>query len=240
MNAWSKSSVRSIWHLYAEGITFIGVCSCATASLFGFDVTIRVTPLFALLAVGFHFAIILSQPSTKRVAPALLPSHLDESSITREGAWPMDIPLKMRTKIIWSAVTAGAIGVPGAFGAHADVPLLAGIWATLLVLLAKDAGAELDKAKATKIVAAIFLGISFFGTGFKLANTYFAYTVIGTLPAIIANVGANGSITYLFGKAAARAFLAEGATGPAESIGANILAIMVAMLKGNSGGPDIT
>src|SRR4051794_16777769 len=142
----------------------------------------------------------------------------------------------MRTKIIWSSVTAGAVGIPGAFGAHADVLILIGIWTTLLVLLAKDAGSDLDKAKATKIVAAITVGISFFGTGFKLANTYFAYTVLGTLPAIIANVSANGGITYLFGNAAARTFLAEGASGPAESIGANILAIMIAMLKGKNGG----
>jgi len=154
----------------------------------------------------------------------------------------MNIPLRMKTRIMWSSAAAGAVGVPGAFGAHLDLMAITAIWATLLVMLADQAGSSLDKAKAAKIVAAILAGITFFGTGFKLANTYFAYTGIGTIPAVIANVGANAGITYLFGNAAARSFLSEGTSGPAQSIGASILAIMVSMLTGTdtSGPSDIT
>lgn len=150
----------------------------------------------------------------------------------------MDIPFGMRTRIICSSVTVGAVGIPGALGAHLDVVAIAGIWGNLLLMLGKQAGAEFDKAKATKIVAVILAGVGLFGTGFKLANTYFAYTGIGTIPAVVLNAGANASITYLFGKAVARTFLAEGATGPADSIGASILALMVGGLTGkNPDGP---
>jgi uncharacterized protein (DUF697 family) len=138
----------------------------------------------------------------------------------------MDLPLRMKTAIGWSAGLAGAVGVPGAFAAHGDVPILIGIWTTLLVRLAFLAGKDLDKGKAAKIVAGVLLAIGGFAGGVKLMTTAIAYTGIGTIPAMVANAGANATLTYFFGRSTAKVFLSNDHLDSASAIIAAIVAIM--------------
>jgi len=138
----------------------------------------------------------------------------------------MEIPLRMKTAIVWSAVLAGAVGVPGAFGAHADVLALTAIWITLLIRLGILAGKDIEKGTAAKIVAGVLLGIGGFAGGVKLMTTAVAYTGIGTIPAIIVNAGANAALTYYFGRSVAKVFLSEDLHDSASAIIAAILAMM--------------
>lgn len=138
----------------------------------------------------------------------------------------MEIPLNMQATIIRRSLAAGGIGIPGAFGAHLDVAPIAVVWTEMLVRLAGQARREMDKAKAAKIVAGVLAGIGIFKVGFKAANTYFAYTGIGTVPAVLANVGVNGVATYLFGRACAQLFLSSRPLDSAESIAMSILGLI--------------
>lgn len=141
----------------------------------------------------------------------------------------MKLPWRMHQTIIWSSLSTAVAGVPGAFMAHGDVMIIAAIWTTMLIALAKQSGATMEKAKAAKIIAGVLAGIGGFAGGVKLANTYFAYTGVGTVPAMIINAGANAILTYLFGKAVARVFLSDGSERPAEVI---IGAILTALAGG--------
>jgi uncharacterized protein (DUF697 family) len=138
----------------------------------------------------------------------------------------MELPFPMKTAIGWSAGLAGAVGVPGAFVAHADVPILVGIWITLLVRLAVLAGKDLDKGKAAKIVAGVLLATGGFAGGVKLMTTAIAYTGVGTVPAVIANAGANATLTYFFGRSTAKVFLSNDHLDSVSAIIAAIVAIM--------------
>ncbi len=122
----------------------------------------------------------------------------------------MGLPIRMQSAIIWSAVGAGGAGIPGAFGAHVDLGALALIWTGLLLRLGYLAGVKLDEGKAAKIAAGVITALGGFVGGVKLANTYFAYTGVGTIPAVVANMGANATLTYLFGRSAAKIFLSNG------------------------------
>jgi uncharacterized protein (DUF697 family) len=140
----------------------------------------------------------------------------------------------MKTAIVWSATAAGVVGVPGAFGAHADVLALVAIWTALMVRLGILAGKEIEKGVAAKVVAGVLVGIGGFAGGVKLMTTAIAYTGIGTIPAIIVNSSANATLTYYFGRSVARVFLSKDLH---DSAGAIITAI-VAMMTGGGGGGD--
>lgn len=144
----------------------------------------------------------------------------------------MAIPANMNGTILWTAGSLGGVGLFSAFAAHADVAVITGAWATMLVTLAVQAGHSLDKDKALKIVAGVLLGVGGLVGGTKLATTYFAYTGVGTIPAMLANASANATLTYLVGKAAATAFLETETLGTASSIVGSILAI----INGSPGG----
>lgn len=138
----------------------------------------------------------------------------------------MAIPLNMQATILRRSLVAGGIGIPGAFGAHLDVAPLAALWTEMLLRLAGQAGQEMEKAKAAKIVAGVLAGIGTFKMGFKAANTYFAYTGIGTVPAIVANASVNGVATYLFGRSCATLFLSSRVGDSVASIVFSILGMM--------------
>ena len=142
----------------------------------------------------------------------------------------MELPVRMKATILWSALAAGAVGIPGAFGAHADVPVLLGIWTTLLIRLASQAGESMSKATAAKVAAGVLVGIGGFQAGVKLATTYFAYTGVGTIPAIIVNAGANASLTYIFGRAAGKVFLSNSLQDSA----AEVIRAIVFFITGNA------
>lgn len=140
----------------------------------------------------------------------------------------------MKRAILWHSLAAGGVGIPGAFAAHGDLVAITAIGVTLFIQLAVKAGKQMDKATATKIVAGVLAGIGGFAGGVKLANTYFAYTGVGTVPAIVVNAGANAGLTYLFGKAVASTFLAENTEITVEALVRNIILI----ITGKGGGPD--
>jgi uncharacterized protein (DUF697 family) len=141
----------------------------------------------------------------------------------------MELPLKMKATIVRCSMGAAGVGIPGAFAAHGDLVAIGAIWTTMLIRLATHAGENLENSKATKIVAGVFAGIGLFKVGFKLANTYFAFTGVGTLPAMIANASVNGGVTYLFGRASGKLFLSEGFRDSTESIVQNLLSLMIGM-----------
>src|SRR5262249_12989385 len=111
------------------------------------------------------------------------------------------IPWNVHLKIIWVSSGLALVGVPGAFGAHVDVPVIITTWIGLSAYIAKAVGTHLDKDTLSKIVVGVFTYASFFMLGYKSATAAAAYTGFGTLPAIVVNSGLNGVITYVYGRA---------------------------------------
>lgn len=143
----------------------------------------------------------------------------------------MDIPSNMKRSILWTSLGLGGVGLFGAFTAHADLVVIAPAWSALLVTLARQAGGQLDDDKALKVATAVALGVTSFLGGVKLANTYLAYTGVGTIPAALANGTANGVVTYLMGKAAAQTFLQRSVGDTAEDLARYILGMLASWLK---------
>jgi uncharacterized protein (DUF697 family) len=145
----------------------------------------------------------------------------------------MDLPFNMQLTVTRSSFAAAAIGIPGAFGAHVDVPAIAAIWTGMLLRLSAQAGSRMENGKAMKVAAGVLAGIGLFKMGFKLANTYIAYTGIGTIPAVVANAGANGTVTYLFGRSAGKLFLSENKEDSVEGLIKGILTLMTGVSAEN-------
>lgn len=143
----------------------------------------------------------------------------------------MELPSNMQRTILWTSLGLGGVGLFGAFTAHADLVVIAPSWAGLIIKLADQAGHELDRDKALKIATGVALGVAGFVGGVKLANTYLAYTGVGTIPAMLANASANGVLTYLMGKAAAQTFLEKDVTESVENLVRYILGLLTGFLK---------
>ena len=103
------------------------------------------------------------------------------------GSYSAAIPPGMQRIIRKHSLALGGVGVVGAFGAHADIPAITGSWAVMLTELATEANIKLDMEGALKITAALATAVGGVWTGFKLANSYFAYTGVGTPLAVLAN-----------------------------------------------------
>lgn len=88
----------------------------------------------------------------------------------------MAIPAKMNATILWTAGSLGGMGLFTAFAAHADIAVITAAWATMFVTLAVQAGHQLEKNKAVKIITGVLLGMGGLAGGMKLATAYFAYT----------------------------------------------------------------
>ena len=112
-----------------------------------------------------------------------------------------NVPWNVHAKIIWASAGLAFVGVPGAFAAHADIPIITSAWAGLSVYLIDAAGINMDKASILKLVAGVLTAITSFIIGYKTATTAAAYTGIGTVPAIVVNAGLNGIVTYSYGRA---------------------------------------
>lgn len=119
------------------------------------------------------------------------------------------VPTNMRRTIFWTSAGLGAEGLVGVFTAHADVGVITAAWVAMFVTLAHQAGREMDKDQALKIVAGIVVAIGGLAAGVKIANTWLVYTGVGTLPAMLCNLGTNAVMTYIIGMSAARVFLAS-------------------------------
>ncbi len=119
----------------------------------------------------------------------------------------MHIPLRMKWTIGVTATSLGAVGAFSFIAAHADIPVIAGAWGGMFVTLAMQAGRSLEKDTALKVAGGILVVLGGLATGAKVANTYFALTGVGTLPAMLANIGCNAGMTILVGRASAKVFL---------------------------------
>jgi hypothetical protein len=145
----------------------------------------------------------------------------------------MNVPSNMRNTVRATALGLGALGIPGAFGAHADLVPITAAWATMLVTLASQAGREMDKDFAFKVAGGVIVAVGGFAAGVKTANTWLAWTGVGTLAAVLCNVGTNAALTYTTGMAAARVFLIEDKSASASDL---ILAI-IRMIRGGGYSP---
>lgn len=119
------------------------------------------------------------------------------------------IPSNIQKTITNHALGAAAVGVPGAFAAHADLGVLGGIWARMIVRIAEQTDVDIDFKSAAKIAATLGIAIGTIGTGVKAANTYFAWSGVGTPLAILFNSSANGIATNHIGKAVASVMLKD-------------------------------
>jgi hypothetical protein len=119
------------------------------------------------------------------------------------------IPTKMHKSIIRHSFSAAGIGVPGAFAAHADIVPLMGIWANMIYRVAKHADKDLDWDSALKVAASLGAAGGVVAFGAKAANTYFAFSGIGTPLAILFNASANGVATYYVGRVAAQTIMKD-------------------------------
>ncbi len=112
----------------------------------------------------------------------------------------MGLPLKINGIIAKNSWSAAAVGVPGAFAAHADIPILVGIWTNMLWKISKESRSNLDFKTIVKAVATFGAAVGTVASGVKIANTYFASTGVGTPLAIVFNSAANGLATYSIGR----------------------------------------
>lgn len=143
----------------------------------------------------------------------------------------MAFPYRTHVKILKaSAVTAG-FGIGGAFlGPQADVPAIIATWVMLMGILAEDAGVEMTRESAIKIVTAVSSGVALALTGIKAGSLVFAWSGIGTVPALILNCGLNATVTFFFGRSVAAAFQATTKVDSVDAFARNILAVVLASL----------
>lgn len=71
----------------------------------------------------------------------------------------MAIPARYQPAIQTACLSAGAIGVPGAFSAGLDISAMAGIWSTMMVAIAMESGHKIDTVFAGKVAAAVAAGV---------------------------------------------------------------------------------
>jgi hypothetical protein len=115
----------------------------------------------------------------------------------------MGITFPMKLCILKNAASAGFVGIPGAFFAHGDIPVLAGIWTNMFFRLAKHANRNLDMKTAGRLALTTATALSVAATGVKVMNTVVAHTGLGAPFAMAANASANAGATYLIGTTAA-------------------------------------
>lgn len=120
-----------------------------------------------------------------------------------------DLTPGMKTTIFTTSLALGGAGVLGAFAAHSDLIVIAPAWVRMFTRLSQQAGKSLDKARALKITTGVLAGAASLVGGIKLANSYFAWSGVGTLPAVVVNAGMNAVLTWLTGRAWAHIVLEE-------------------------------
>jgi uncharacterized protein (DUF697 family) len=125
-------------------------------------------------------------------------------------------------------MTAGAVGVPGAFSFGLDVSVMAGIWSTMLMEIAKRSGRKVSQDFGVKLVTGVLAGVAAYVGGSKLAmKLLHLIPGAGTLAAIGVNSLLNLFFTWRFGNAMAKLF--ERGAFDAEDFG-DIVAYTLAIL----------
>ena len=125
------------------------------------------------------------------------------------GSWKEPIPEAMHDIIVMASVGLGITGIFGVFVPHGDVPIIVAAWVGMFLKLAEEVKLEFDKDLAFKLAGGLVAAVGGLVSGVKIAETFLAYTGIGTIPAMICNVGTNAAMTYVIGRALARVFLAS-------------------------------
>jgi uncharacterized protein (DUF697 family) len=142
------------------------------------------------------------------------------------------IPLNMKTTITTTSIGLGAVGIFGAFAAHSDLLAIAPAWTGMFLRLANQAGKPMERDRVLKVVTGVLVGVTSFVGGVKLANSYFAYTGIGTIPAIVVNAGVNGTLTWLAGRAWAQICLEDDLEQSVDNLIASLIGAIAASLPG--------
>lgn len=106
--------------------------------------------------------------------------------------------------IYTAALAAGGAGVPGAFIPALDVAAVGGTWATMLLVIAGDAGRTLDRNTALKFTTAVVTAGAAYIGGSKLL-TYLLHLIpgVGTVGAVSVNCLLNFLYTMRLGRFAA-------------------------------------
>jgi uncharacterized protein (DUF697 family) len=140
----------------------------------------------------------------------------------------MTFPWSAKLIVIKTALVTSVAGVGGAFlGPHADVPAIIAAWIAMVVALADDAGATMSKDTALKIVTTVAAGVGLAMAGVKAGTTAFAWTGIGTVPAVVTNCGLNAVVTYVFGRAVAITLRSGNRTQSVEIFAKHVLFLVL-------------
>jgi uncharacterized protein (DUF697 family) len=140
----------------------------------------------------------------------------------------MNLPWGTKVIIFKAAVATSVAGVGGAFlGPHVDVPAIVAIWVGLVIALADDAGAAMSKDTALKIATTVAAGVALAMAGVKAGTTVFAWTGIGTVPAVVLNCGLNAAVTYVFGRAVAVTLRTPDRTKSVEMFARHVLFLVL-------------
>jgi len=114
----------------------------------------------------------------------------------------MSVKAQYREIVRNGTVSAGAVGVPGAFSFGLDVTAMTTIWGAMMIAIADRSAHRTDKVFVTKVVAGVLAGVGAYVGGTKIA-TMLLHLIpgAGTLAAMGVNSGLNALFTYRFGHA---------------------------------------
>jgi uncharacterized protein (DUF697 family) len=144
------------------------------------------------------------------------------------------LPLEMKGTILATSLGLGAVGLFGAFAAHSDLMAITPAWTHMFLKLAKQAGKSLSKDTALKVVTGVLVGAMGLLGGIKLANSYFAYSGVGTVPAVQVNGSVNGVLTWLAGRAWAQIALEEDLEQSVDNLVRAVLGMVGGWLPGRA------
>ena len=119
----------------------------------------------------------------------------------------MAVKQKYRGIVRTATMSAGAIGVPGAFSFGADVAAMSTIWVSMIIAISEKSGHKVNGAYAAKLASCVLAGVGAYVGGSKIAmKLLHLIPVAGTLSAIGVNSLLNGLYTYKLGHAISNLF----------------------------------
>jgi len=107
----------------------------------------------------------------------------------------MALERKYKDIIVGSSQAAAAAAVPGTFVPVLDITAIAGIWANMLIKVAKTSGHDLDFKFASKMATAVAAGFGGYIAGSKLL-TYSIMLIPGI--GLFGAMGINSILNYMF------------------------------------------
>ncbi|WP_020537947.1 hypothetical protein [Lewinella cohaerens] len=107
----------------------------------------------------------------------------------------MALPNHQKSIIKGSSQAAAALAVPGLFVPVVDVAGIAGIWANMLIKVARNSGHELDFQFATKMATSVATGFGAYVAGSKILS-YSIMFIPGI--GIFGAMGMNSALNYIF------------------------------------------